>query len=111
MDNHNLRVRRGATLRNRWTNDEEGGVTATLTVTKDGVNAIDPIVAEFDGLVADLTIPADQTLLLEVDVYDYMITIVWDDGSVDKFPDVNKCKDCPLPTLTICEANDVEDES
>lgn len=87
-----------------WTNDEEGASTATITLSQEGVVKLTHT-ATFDGLVADLTLSDEQTEL-PIGEYDYMVTLDYEDGTTEKYPDVSGCKDCTLPTLTICVAND-----
>ena len=100
-----MSIRWGATLPLTLTNDEEGAETATLNLSKDGVLEFTKTV-NFVGLVADLSLTALETETLDVGEYDYMVTVVYDDGTVEKYPDTDGCDDCSLPILEICVAND-----
>ncbi len=101
-----ISVRYGATLPLLLTNDEENGNTARLTLSQNGVVKFTKLVS-FVGFEADLTMTAVETRL-PVGEYDYMITVTYIDGSVEKYPDLDNCSDCELPTLEICEANDAQ---
>lgn len=105
MQNNKISVRRGATEPMTWTNDEEGATTATITISKDGI-IVKQKTVNFVGLVADLTL-TDQDTDIEVGEYKYMITLVYDDGTVEKYPDTNNWG-CELPIFEVCEANDEE---
>ena len=60
-------------------------------------------VTQDDKRVATLSFIPD----LEVGEYEYMYTVTYTD-SVEKFPDVAKCKGkCDLPKFVVCEANDI----
>lgn len=100
----NMNVRWGATLPLTVTNDEEGADTATITISQDG-NLILTKTESFVGLEVDLTLTAEE-MEIPVGTYSYMYTIVYDDGTVEKYPDLDSCTDCELPTLEVCEAND-----
>lgn len=102
--NDDMSVRWGATLPLVLINDEEGADTATITISLDDSVVLTKTV-NFDGLEADLTLTAEQTELTPA-VYDYMIKIVYEDGTVEKYPDLENCSDCELPTLEICDTND-----
>lgn len=101
---NNMQVRWGATLPLTITNDEEGADTATLTVSLDDTVVLTKTVS-FVGLEADLKLDAEDTEITPA-VYNYMIKIVYDDGTVEKYPDTENCEDCDLPTLEICDTND-----
>lgn len=102
----NQSIRQGATLPLTVENDETGATTATITLSQDDAVVLTKT-ASFVGLTADISLSATDTLL-PVGVYDYMITVVNDDDTVDKYPDTANCTDCELPTIEICVANDVE---
>lgn len=103
----NITTRWGETLPITWENDEEGAETATITITeKETGTLVFTKTVDFVGLVADLTLTADETQM-EVGKYDYMITLDYTDGTVEKYPDVNQCSDCDLPTFEVCVANDM----
>jgi hypothetical protein len=108
---NNLSVRWGATLPITLTIDEEGADTATLVIAEmDNGAIVLEKTAAFDGLIADLTLTAEDTQL-PTDEYEYMITVVYADGTVEKYPDVAGCTECEFPTIEICEALDMEQAS
>lgn len=102
--NDDMSVRWGATLPLVLTNDEEGADTATITISLDDSVELTKTV-NFDGLVADLTLSAEEMEITPAE-YKYMITVVYEDGTVEKYPDLENCSDCELPTLEICDTND-----
>lgn len=102
--NDDMSVRWGATLPLILTNDEEGADTATITVSLDDSVVLTKTV-NFDELEADLTLTAEEMEITPAE-YNYMITIVNDDGTVEKYPDLENCSDCELPILEVCDAND-----
>ena len=102
---NDMNVRWGATLPLTLTNDEEAD-TATITISQDDVIVLTKS-ASFVDLEADLTLTAEETEL-DPGVYDYMITIEYADGTIEKYPDIEGCDDCTLPTLTVCDTNDNE---
>ena len=106
---NNLSVRWGATLPLVVTNDEEGASTATLTVSLDDEWVLEKTVA-FDGVEADLTLTAEETQI-PPNTYNYMLTIDYEDGTVEKYPDTNGCKDCDLPVFEVCDTNDNSESS
>lgn len=103
MDDMN--VRWGATLPLTLTNDEEAS-TATITISQDDVIVLTKT-ASFVELEADLTLTAEE-MELDPGTYDYMITVEYADGTIEKYPDVEGCSDCSLPTLEVCDTNDNE---
>lgn len=99
-----INVRWGATLPLIVTNDETGADTATITISQDDMVVLTKT-ASFVDEEADLTLTAVNTQLTPR-VYDYMIKVVYDDGTIEKYPDIDGCSDCDLPTLTVCDTND-----
>jgi len=106
----NLTVRQGETLPLLWENDEAGADTATLTISDDS-GVVLAITTTFEDLQADLTVSAEQTEALGIGLFDYMITLIYEDGTVEKYPDVSGCNECELPQLEVCDANDIEEAS
>lgn len=104
MNFDNMTVRWGATLPLTISNDETGADTATITISQDDTVVLTKT-ASFTDLEADLTLSAVQTQLTP-GIYDYMIKVVYDDGTIEKYPDVDNCSDCDLPTLEVCDTND-----
>lgn len=99
-----LKTRRGETLPIIWEIDETGADTATITITDGDVVVLTKTVS-FNGLTADLTLSNTETDI-PVKKYDYMITLVYTDGTVEKYPDVSSCSGCSLPVFEVCKAND-----
>ncbi len=102
---NNMTVRWGATLPLTLTNDEEAD-TATITISLDDVIVVTKT-ASFVDLKADLTLTAEDTEI-NPGTYEYMITVEYADGTIEKYPDVEGCSDCDLPTLEVCDTNDNE---
>lgn len=100
----NITTRWGSTLPLQFENDESDGNTATITISQDDSVVLTKI-ASFDGLTADLTLSAVQ-MQLTPGIYDYMITILYDNGTIEKYPDPDDCVDCDLPTIKVCDTND-----
>ena len=106
MEQNKLSVRQGATLPITWENDEEGAETATITITdKITGSSILSKTVPFVALIADLSLSPIETDM-EVGEYDYMVTIAYDDGTIEKYPDVAACSECTLPTFEVCVSND-----
>jgi len=104
----NYRVRQGASL--PLSVEAQDATTATITLVGTDTATIISKSAGFADGVADVSLEPDDTLV--EDVYDYMITVTYDNGVVAKFPDAD-CDgdDCSFPTVTICEALDVSESS
>lgn len=73
-----------------------GMVGATPVISHTGIDFVDG--------VADLTIPANLTEV-PLGIYKYQINVVYDDGTVDKFPDASGY-DVELPEFEVLEALD-----
>lgn len=101
--NEDMSVRWGETLPLTLT-DDEGADTATITISQDNDLVLTKTASFVDG-VADLTLTAEQ-MEINTGIYSYMYTVVYDDGAILKYPDVNECTECELPTIEVCEAND-----
>lgn len=110
-----LSVRREASLPLTITSDDLTANTVTLTV-KASVDDISPLftktVSFNDSGVADLTLTPTDTDV-PVGEYIYMLTVVYDDASVDKFPDTSNCEDdeCTFPEFIVCGALDSPEEA
>lgn len=106
----NIALRRGETLELTITADDLTADTILFTAANDDGIVISET-ANFSTVDGDrvATIKTDDTLI-DVGEYSYMLTITYSDGVVDKLPDADSCEDdgCDLPTLTICEAIDLE---
>ena len=104
-----LSVRWGATLPLTVTNDEEGADTATIIISLEDTVVFEKT-ATFNGLEADLTLTAEDTEF-QPGTYNYMLTIEYEDGTIEKYPDNSGCSDCGLPIFEICDTNDNPPES
>lgn len=98
-----IKARYGETIPLTLTETEDGADTATITISDTEI--VFQKTVSFEGLEADLTITAEESETIPVGEYEYMITVVYEDGAVQKYPDAS-CKDCGLPEFIICEAND-----
>ena len=100
-----LRVRQGATLQIPIVADDVTATTAILDVFKDGViylTVSEPFVIN-DGKAETTLI--EETVTLDIDDYEYTITVEYSDGFTEIYPDPDDCMDddCSLPTFTVCE--------
>jgi hypothetical protein len=104
-----LRVRQGATLPLTVEVDDETAVSVAITVkeTADDLTPVIYNIANFDvNGVADLTIGSDDTGVPEGD-YIYQLTVVFSDGTIEKYPDPALCGDnCTFPDFIVCESLD-----
>lgn len=108
MENESFRE--GATIEFTLTDTDLTADSATLTISNDAGDILKTETANYttvDGIRVATVRVADNDLL--IGVYDYMFSVEYTDGFIAKIPDPNECEDeCELPTLTICDANDVE---
>lgn len=108
-----IKVRRGETLELSVTADDLTADTVRLVVSNDAEGIIIDETESFstvdDERVA--TISTTDTVHPLGD-YEYMLVVEYSDGFIEKLPDAVDCDedeaDCSLPTLTICEALDLE---
>jgi len=106
MEQNKLSTRQRETLSIVWENDETGADMATITITEKVTGALVLTkTVSFVGLIADLSLTPVETDI-PVSEYDYMITIIYLDGTVEKYPDVSGCSECTLPTFEVCISND-----
>lgn len=102
----NYKIRQGATIEFTLTDDDITAQDAVLTISKDNAVALTAS-ANYTTVNSKrvVTLRAENDLALGD--YKYMFTVNYSDGFIAKFPDVDNCKkDCDLPTLTVCVAND-----
>jgi hypothetical protein len=103
------KIRRGATFEVTLTDSDLTAETATITVSND-TGIIEQDTKSYtlvDGVpTVTLTI---QTADMEVGEYEYMYTVVYPDGIIEKLPDIDSCDEAPyvLPKFIVCEANDI----
>lgn len=104
----NISIRQGETLSLNIKADDVTAQTVQMIVnSEDGVTIINQTAVfetvEGERLANITTSDTDY----DVGVYRYMLTIVYEDDSIDKLPDPDLCEEedgCELPTLTICES-------
>lgn len=107
-DTLKLSVRQGETLPLTVDIDDIAAVSVSIIVKEDPTDASSTIYesAAFSNQIADLTIESSQTGV-PVGEYIYQITVIYSDGSVEKYPDTTNCDDdCQLPQFIVCEALD-----
>jgi len=94
------------------------GETLELGITADDLTAqtVQMIVEDDDGIIINetenfTTVDGKRVAVIETNntnhdlgEYEYMLTIVYADGTIEKLPDVTDCEECELPTLTICKS-------
>lgn len=98
---NNITVRRGESLQLPITIDDESAVNVTLQIIKDDTEVV-RITEYFVDKNATIFI---EEVIIPVDEYKYMLTVVYSDGVIDKLPDISDCHDsgCDLPNLIVCE--------
>lgn len=98
---NNITIRQGETLQIPVTIDDDSAERVTLQVISGSMELLS-ITDEFvDG---QATISVDE-LMLPLGTYEYMLTVFYVDGVIDKLPDVANCSDddCSLPSFKVCE--------
>lgn len=104
---NNISVRQGAQLNLRITQGDATSVSATVILKHQDTDAIIQKTASFVSGIADVMFTAADTAVLGV--YDYQVNENFSGSDPLKYPDPNDCEDdCEFPTVTICEALDVE---
>lgn len=105
-----IRIRQGETEEFIVEIDDDLAESVSIIV-KDLVSDVSPLIyesANFVDGVASLILEGSVTSIAVGD-YIYQLTVVYSDGSVDKFPDpsVGDCGDeCDFPEFIICAALD-----
>lgn len=107
-----IKIRRGATFEETWTDTDLTASTITITVSDDSgiVGTNTATYTLVDGkMVATILL---DTSTIPVGDYEYMYTIEYD-GKTIKLPDPDDCGDetCELPVFSVCIANDIEESS
>ena len=105
MDLPDLKYREGETLQLGFVGDEDAE-TVTIIV-KTSASAPTTSIIETDNFIdgeAFIDTPVD---INEGD-YIYQVTYVYEDGTVEKYPDATGCEDdqCDFPAFTVCPALD-----
>lgn len=106
----NITIRQGETLQVGFSADDLSAQTVRLVAVDEGGQVVVDELASFstvDGKrVASIS---TENTLLAVGEYEYMITIEYQDGTLEKLPDADLCEgDCELPKLIVCKAIDLE---
>lgn len=101
-----ITIRQGETLEITITADDDTADTVQLLVQDPADDSI--IINETESFttvdgVTSAVIRTDDTNHTAGD-YQYMLTITYTDGFIEKLPDANCDEECTLPTLRICEA-------
>lgn len=98
-----ITIRQGETLQLPIENDDESAISVQFQAALDNVIYIDETENFVDGKATIITNDTNHPL----GDYEYMLTVIYEDGVVDKLPDPANCvdDDCALPTLTICQGN------
>lgn len=100
----NISIRQGETLELDFTIDDLTAETVRLIVENDDGIIINEV-ANF-STVSGKRVASISTTNTNHDLgeYEYMLSVTYSDGVVEKLPDVAGCEDCDLPTLTICKS-------
>lgn len=98
-----LNIRQGETLEIEIIADDDSADTVNLLVADSDGNTVIDETENFstNNGITSATIRTDDTDH-EVGEYEYMLTIVYEDGFIEKLPDAD-CEDCDLPILNICK--------
>lgn len=96
-----ITIRQGETLQIPIEADDSSAVGVQFQAAQDGVVYIDETENFVDGKA---TIKTDDTQLATGE-YEYMLTVTYSDGVIDKLPDPGDCMDgdCELPKLIVCQ--------
>lgn len=101
----NISIRQGETLELAITADDLTADTVQLIVesTDEGIiiNETENFSTSGGKRVATISTNDTDHALGE---YEYMLIVVYSDGTIEKLPDVAECVECDLPTLTICKS-------
>lgn len=103
-----INVRYGSSLDFRIEADEIGAASATFYVGRAGEEPVITAEAQFVDGVAEVTVPAEATRV-PLGRYLYQLTVVYEDGQVEKYPRAEDCigEDGPgLPRFNVLEALD-----
>lgn len=98
-----ITIRQGETLQIPIVADDTSALSVQFQVASEGIVYIDEV--ETFTIVddkAEATIETNATNL-ETGEYQYMLTITYSDGAIDKLPDPDNCDGCDLPKFIVCE--------
>lgn len=98
-----ITIRQGETLQLPIESTDLSAETAQFQAAKDGVVYIDATASFINGKA---TIWSNDTDI-EIGDYEWMLTVTYSDGVIDKLPDKGDCKegDCELPLLKVCKGD------
>lgn len=101
-----MTIRQGETLQIPIEADDVSAVSVLFQAAQDGVIYLEEL-ENFEVVEGKATATIFiQDTNLPTGEYEYMLTIVYEDGSIDKLPDTTDCgDDCSLPLLIICEGD------
>lgn len=96
-----ITIRQGETLQIPIEADDLSAISVQFQVALDGVIYIDVTENFVEGKATIFT----NDTLLAIGEYEYMLTITYADGVIDKLPDPEECQtgDCELPKLIVCQ--------
>lgn len=100
-----INVRYGASLPLTVTIDDATAESASLFVGKEGELPTITKTAPFVELVADLSLDPLETEV-PLDTYKYQVNIVYEDGTIKKFPEPKSCDFSEFPDFKVAEALD-----
>lgn len=106
---NDIYIREGATYEETFADSDLTADTLTLTISNQVGDILltetESYAVVHDQAVATISIPIN----LAIGNYEYMYTIVYEDGFELKLPDPQDCAggDCGLPAFIVCDANDI----
>lgn len=100
-----ISVRYGASLPLTVSIDDDTAESAALFVGKEGELPTITKTANFIEGVADLSLDPLETEI-PLDTYKYQINVVYEDGSIKKFPEPKTCDFSEFPDFKVAEALD-----
>jgi hypothetical protein len=105
-----LSIRQGETLEFNVQNDDLSAETIVLTVRNDDEGIVIQETATFSTVDGKrVAVITTNDTVIPLGDYEYMFKVTYSDGSIDKMPDTDcDAEDCSFPTITICEALDLE---
>ena len=109
-EENNINIRYGETLKltTTLTSDFANLTSLTFFVGLPGDNI--PLLSVPATLTATTAIVEVQSFILPLGEYSYQYTAIFDDGTIEKFPNVDcgcVTDECNLPTITVHEALDI----
>lgn len=101
-----ISIRRGETLIMTVVADDATADTVNLMVADDEGNII---INETENFTTSEGVTSAEINTNDTDYpvgdYEYMLTVTYEDGTIEKLPDTSSCgDDCDLPLFKICES-------